>query len=466
MQSPRSSHHRRTTLISIVLVVVAMIAAACSSEGDTTTTSAPTATTTTTAPETTEGSDPLEAGPGVDLEAKTIALGVLADLSGSFASLTADVVDAQRVYWDQINESGGIAGWTVALEIVDTRNDVDRHLAAYDELRSEVIAISHATGSTVNLEALDRYIADDMIVIPMSWYSGWPFPEVDRRVMLEQYTNYCLEAMNATDFIAEMGGTSIAIVTADNAYGRDAGAGALEGAAFYDLDVRYDGTASVAEGQELSPVISSIVESNADWTFLATSPALGAEIMAGAARFGYAGMFLGATPSYDSRLLDSASAELYDSRFYQSAYVKAWGDPAPGNSAMMAAMRLAFPDRRPSDAFIVGWNAGVTMRAVLERAILRGDLTRVGIVAAANSLPEVDFGGAAPAQSYTGSPDEFVTRATAILQPDLQAYLAAGGVDQTISQPDATTGSVLVRDFTVGAAAADTSFDAPCLGTG
>ncbi|MDJ0791159.1 MAG: ABC transporter substrate-binding protein [Acidimicrobiia bacterium] len=441
--------------------------AACSSEpGDDPVPQATSSTTTSTTLDV-EGSDGdagLEAGVGVDVDSKTITLGVLADLSGSFASLAADVVDAQRVYWERINDEGGIAGWTVELEVADTRNDVLRHIEAYEQLRTEVLAISHATGSTANIEALGRYIDDDMVVIPMSWYSGWPFPFVDGRIMVEQYTNYCLEAVNAVDFVQSMGATSLNIVTDDNAYGRDAAAGAKVGSDFYGLVIGYDGTGSVAEGGELSPVIGAIVDSGADWTFLATNPALGAEIIAGAVRFGYEGLFIGATPSYDSRLLDSAAAELYDTRFFQSAYVTVWGDPAPGNMEMMAAMRLAYPDRRPSDAFIVGWNAGVTMRSVLERAVLRGDLTRSGVLAAASATPEVDFGGAAPTQRYAGSPDQFVTRETAIYQPDLDRYLAAGGVGQTISDPDATTGSVLVREFTASEAAVAASFTEPCFG--
>jgi hypothetical protein len=129
----------------------------------------------------------------------------------------------------------------------------------------------------------------------------------------------------------------------------------------------------------------------------------------------------------------------------------------------MDAMIAAYPDRRPSDAFIVGWNAGVTMRSVLSTAIRSGDLTRSSVLAIANSLESVSFDGSAPDQRYVGQPDEFVTRATAIYQPDLQAYLSAGGADQRLADPGATTGSVLVRDFTVGRFTESRGFTAPCV---
>ena len=110
-------------------------------------------------------------------------------------------------------------------------------------------------------------------------------------------------------------------------------------------------------------------------------------------------------------------------------------------------MAEAFPDRRPSDAFIIGWNAANAMRSVLEAAIAADDLTRAGVVEAANSIDQVTFGGSAPDQSYAGVPNDFVNRQSAIYKPSLEAYAAAGGINQTLSQTGATTGSVLVQDF-------------------
>jgi len=392
----------------------------------------------------------------------TITLGVLADLSGPYASLTADVVDAHLVFWDEVNAAGGVDGWTIDVEVADTRADVDRHREQYEAMRDDVLAISQSTGSSANAGSLGAYIEDEMMVIPMSWFSGWPFRTVDRGVMLEQNTNYCIEAMNMVGFASGMGATTLAIVTLDDVYGRDAGAGAAIAADFYDVAVVYDGTGAVTSSDELADVIGAIVDTDADWTYLATNASLSAQIIAGAVRFGYPGLFAGAVPSYDSRLLDSASAELFGTRYYQSAYSVGWGDDAPGNIVMMSAMADAFPDRRPSDAFIIGWNAAVAMRSVLAAAIRSDDLTRAGIVEAANSIDQVTFGGSAPDQSYVGIPDEFVNRQSAVFKPSLEAYAAAGGINQTLSQPNATTGSVLVQEFAASDAASAFRLSTPC----
>jgi hypothetical protein len=102
------------------------------------------------------------------------------------------------------------------------------------------------------------------------------------------------------------------------------------------------------------------------------------------------------------------------------------------------------------------------MHKVLETAIANLNLTPAGVVVAANSLTGVDFAGAQPNQSYAGTPNEYVQRSLAIYDPDLALYTAAGGAAQTLSQVDGTTGSVLVKDFFVGAAAEDHDFSAAC----
>jgi len=400
---------------------------------------------------------------GADPETKVISIGILADQTGLFSSLEADVVAGQSVYWDTVNAAGGIDGWTVRYVVEDTSSNTDQHLDKYDQMRKDVVAISLSTGSTANLEALDLYKQDSMLVIPLSWYSGWAIPSLDGGVMFEQDTNYCIEAMNILDFVNEMGGQSIALATFDDAYGQDAAAGVKKAIDFYGMQLRYDGTAAVVPGDDVTPVIQGIVSSDADWTFLATNPSLGAEILAGAVRNGYAGMFTGSVPSYDFRLLDQPVAPLYGTVYYQSAYTVRWGEDTAGNNAMMAAISEAFPDRRPSDGYIAGWNGALSMHQVLATAVANGDLTRAGVVSAANSIEEIDYGGSAPSHSYVGAPNDHVLRSLAIYKPDLDRYTAAGGSDQTLSQSDGTTGSVLVKDFFVGAMAEQYEFSRPCF---
>ncbi len=467
---------KRFSLLVLVLVF-ALVAAACSSDdgGDTTTTAGGTEETTTTTSggtdetTTTAGETPAEVMTdiGVDAENKVIKLGLLADLTGLFAATVTDITDATSVFWDQVNANGGLTdGWTVELVIEDTNYNVEQHMEKYAKLREEVVAITQSTGSPTSITMLPDAVTDDLVFTPLSWYSGWAIPEFDGGNALELNSNYCLEAMNLVSFMKDNGGQTIALATFPSDYGFDAGAGVKAAAEYYGMEVVYDGDGAVIPGQDQTPVIQGIVGSGADWTFLTTNPSIGAEILAGAVQAGYTGMFTGSVPTYDFRLLDSAAGPLYDAVYYQSSWGNLWGESSPGYDNMLAALQAAYPDRRPSDSFLLGWQESLAWQAVLEAAIASGDLTRAGVKAAANSLETVDFGGMAPNQSYAGTPNEFVTRETAVYDPDLATYTAAGGAEQTLSQAGSSTGSLPMTGWFASDAAKDYDFTAPCYSLG
>ncbi|MCJ7780713.1 MAG: ABC transporter substrate-binding protein, partial [Acidimicrobiia bacterium] len=202
--------------IFVLVLALALIAAACSSDSDdttttaaasggeetTTTTAAPSGdeeTTTTAATETTEA--PTEAPTeiktdfGVDLDAGTITVGQTADLTGPFAPLVNPILAGQQMYWAWVNANGGIGGLEVLMETRDTAYQVEQHIAAYDEIRDQVVAISHTTGSPQTLAIADALEEDSMIAVPATWYSGWTDTNIAPTV-LHTGAPYCLEAMS------------------------------------------------------------------------------------------------------------------------------------------------------------------------------------------------------------------------------------------------------------------------------
>ena len=193
-------------------------------------------------------------------------------------------------------------------------------------------------------------------------------------------------------------------------------------------------------------MITEIVASGADWVYMTTNPSIGAEILGGAFGAGFTGMWSGSTPTYDFRLLDTPVGPILDQVYYQSAYNVSWGTDVPGMAPLVAAMQDRFPDRRPSDAFVIGWNEAKVMEQILRLAAANGDMTRQGVIDAAQSIEEIELDGTAPNQTYAGDVNDYIVRATAIFKPDLATYTAAGGVDQKIAQ-GGTTGSILKEDF-------------------
>lgn len=452
--------------ILVILLALGLVAAACGSSDETTTTAAQAQQTTTTAAQetTTTGEEAagMKTGIGVDPDTMTIKLGALHDLTGPFSPLVIHINDAMQVYWDNLNAAGGIDGWMIDYIVEDTAYSVDTHLEKYEALRNEVLALTASTGTPTSVAALGAMKEDNMTFIPLSWYSGWAIPEFDGGLALELGTNYCIEAMNLMEFIRDKGGQTVALATDQGDYGQDAAAGVKLAAEFYGMDIVYDGEGAIVRGQEPTEVIASIVQSGADWAFLTTNPTTFATILGGSVQGGYQGMWTASGPSYNFALLDSAVGPIIDQVFYQSAYYVPWGSDAPGMVEMAEALRVAFPDRLPSDFFIVGWNEAIVMHQVLAEAIAAGDLTREGVANAVAAQTGVDYGGTQPDQSYSGTPNEYVTRESAILNPDLATYLAAGGAEQTLSQDDSTTGSLLEKEFFVSQAAQEFVFDAPC----
>jgi len=475
----------------VITMVLGMLVAACGGDGGDETTTAPPETdapATTAAPdtpdetepdETTDTTEPMDSEGDVTFDVgvteDTITVGLLADLTGAFAPLVQDIVAAQEVYWDIVNENGGIAGKTIEVEVLDTSYDPDQHRTQYEAMRDSVAIISQSTGSPHTANIIDLMLEDGLVAIPLSWYSGWGDPSIDQGTALEQQTNYCLEGMNVVEFLSNMyeedngEAPSWAVVSFPGEYGQDSAFGAKHAISELGLELAYDGEGLVtpAEDDPETEVITGIVESGADIVFATTNAGNLGVLMGGAAQAGYQGLWTGAVPSYDFRMLDTAVGPVLDASYFQPGYNVSWGTDVPGMADIVDAMLAARPDLRPSDAFVLGWLEGQTTEEVLRVAAESGDMTRNGIREAALSIEGLGFNGVAPDQSYSppDDPNSYVTREIAMFKPSLEAYEAAGGASQTIgSAPDGgTTGSELIADFFVGDVAASYDFQGACF---
>ncbi len=176
----------------------------------------------------------------------TIRIGLNADLSGAFAPLVTQIVDGQEAYWEIVNENGGIAGRQVELEIIDNAYDVPTHMENYAEMADTgdegVIMFSQSTGSPHTATSAPELVKDDLLAIPLSWYSGWAENSELGSNVMELYTNYCFEGMNGVEYLAGVNdATTIAIVSFPGEYGQDGAAGAKIAAEALGLEIVYDG---------------------------------------------------------------------------------------------------------------------------------------------------------------------------------------------------------------------------------
>ena len=458
-------------------VVLALAAAGCSGSdqsdpADTTTTStaAPTTTTTTTttaAPTTTTTTPAVDDGIETDgdtVTADTIYVGLLADLSGPLSDNDVDLVDAQLVFWSDLNESGGIAGRQVELLIADTGSDLAAHRAAYDRLQDRVVLFSHSSGTQNTAAIADDLVADDRLAVAASSYSGWADPGLAANV-IQTGSSYCIEAMNGLNAIAvahqEENGfpPTLAIAADGGVYGEDSAAGARILAETLQLEVRFDGTIDAL--RPTSAIGGEIATADADWTWLATDPSSTVEIVAAALSEGYAGAWSGAMPSFDPQLLATDLGDYLAENWLHSGLVSPLGAEVAGMSEVYATLADAYPDRYPNDDLVKGYLQFAAAKQILERAAELGDLTPGGLLAARADLEGVEFGGISPPTVFADNLNDAATRATALYRPNKDVFDDQGGLSATFAA-EAVSPYELVEPFFVSDVAAAYSFDGPC----
>ena len=123
-----------------------------------------------------------------------------------------------------------------------------------------------------------------------------------------------------------------------------------------------------------------------------------------------------------------------------------WGSDTPAHQAMEQAAGGKIP---ANDGYTFGWIWSYPLKAVLERAVQNGDLTRAGVRAAVTQVT-VDYEGALPDKTYNGEPNQTAVRQALIAKPDESAPL----------------GSSVLKDFFVGPTAEKFDFTKPCVAAG
>ena len=420
-----------------LLLVLGLVLAACGgdsgteTEGDdtTTTTAAPSGDDETTTTEATDDDEPMEIATdfGVDLEAGVIRVGLLSDLTGPFGPLVSAIVAGYQAYVDDVNANGGIEGLEVELIVRDTVYVVDNHIQFYNEIKDDVVAIGHSTGSPHTVALNADLQADGMLAIPLTWYSGWSDSSINSN-LLSHGQPYCVEAHNTIGYIVDEhldSPSTIAIASLPGDYGQDSAAGAKLAAEAAGLEIVYDGEAAIIPTDEsaITAVANGIASSGADIAWVATTPATFSAIFGQALAAGYQGTWSGPSPSWSPAFIapDSPIKDAISAAFVGGTYTAGWTtDGAEAFHPILEAAGLPL-----SDYYFEGIVEAKIIEAALRQAHANGDMTRQGVLDAAKSLDNVDFGGIAPSESYVGADNDRLQRSGYIFAPDPEG-LAAG----------------------------------------
>jgi ABC-type branched-subunit amino acid transport system substrate-binding protein len=445
-----------------LLLVLGLVLAACGDGdgGDTSTTAAEEEEVTTTAtpeeePTTTAAEDTggdVATDVGVDLEAGTITIGLLSDLSGPFAPLVTVINTGHELYWNSVNEAGGINGLNVELEVRDTAYVPDTHVQMYEELKSQVVAFGHSTGSPHTMAINPSLQADGILAIPLTWYSGWSDPAINAN-LVPHGTPYCIEAMNMIEYLTlqDPEATTIAIATNGGDYGLDSSAGAVMVAEALGLEVVYDGSGVIVatDPATLAEAATGIAGSGADLVWVTTDPTSFGGVYGQALAAGFSGaLWSGAGPSWNPALVapDSPIAEPLANDFYVSQYYAPWAAESPGNQMVRDLVEAA--GAPPLDYYAEGVIEATIMHQALLAAYDAGDMTQAGVLAAAKSLESVSFDGLAPDETYVGEPNDRLQRAQFISRPDPAGLAGGTSTGVTLVESEYTSPAAEAFEFT------------------
>ena len=331
-----------------------------------------------------------------------IYLGVLSDLSeGPFAALAVPITDAQRNYWKKVNESGGISGFDVDIDTYtkDTKYQPAEHAAAFQQIKSNVLALAQTLGTVNTAAILPDMDSLDMVGVPASWWSGYHFTSADKGLILENGYSYCTEAMAGLDWHTEQASKpeAVAAVGYPGDYGGDSAAGVqkwAEANGVGNVTVVPTGPNQVRGNQDA--VVSAVSNANPDVVVLAVGPAENAEIVGKLVAGGFSGSFLGSLPTWNPALLQSAAAPALLATYHHMSPSEQWDGSSDGVTAMKESLNDQLPK---NNGYIIGWVMNYPLHAALEAAAEKGDLTRAGVRSAVDGL-QVSFEGMVPDVTY------------------------------------------------------------------
>lgn len=356
--------HTRLATAAAVVAALALSATACSTKSGTDANSA--------------GGDGVKTGPGVT--EKTITLGALTDLTGPYASLGKSIVNAQQLYVDQLNASGGICGRTVKITVKDHGYDVQKAVSAFTETEPNVAAVSQMVGSPVVSSLQQELESKHLLTFPMAWASTL----LGREYVQVVGSTYDIDMINGVDFVARTAklkaGDKIGHVYFEGEYGENALAGATYAAKNRKLTIV--GQKIKPTDQDLTAQVTALKQAGVKAILISAGPRQTAALVGTAAAAGFAVPVLTSSPGFAPQLLATPVGPALEKMLQVVSPGPAFGADNPAMKKLADDYRAKYPKDLLDTGVVSGWNAISVLGEDLKAACRAKDLTREGIAAA------------------------------------------------------------------------------------
>lgn len=250
-----------TKLLSLVLCLAMLFSlAACASKDDTTTdTSSDTSDTADTADTTDTTSD----------GEKTVRLGLIGPMTGDYANYGTSTRDGAQIAVDEINEAGGVNGYTFVLDTQDSQGDPDSAVSAYGKLMDSGMNVSLGCVLSGEAQSVITAAVEDGILIVTPTSSAVACIEGNPNAFRVCF-NDAAQGTASADYIADNNlGTKIAVFYQSDI---DYSAGLYETfaaeAAAKGLEIVEEQTFTAGSNTDFSTQINAIRDSGCDLVFL------------------------------------------------------------------------------------------------------------------------------------------------------------------------------------------------------
>ncbi len=320
---------------------------------------------------------------GVGVTEDTITLGVLTDLTGVFAALGNDITNAHVLYWDQVNEDGGVCDRQVKLNVKDTGYVPQQGVQLYAGMKESVLAMQQTIGSPINTALESQYTADQIVNLPSAWARGLTNPPGS----IVPGATYDLESLNILGYAMDRGlikeGDTIGHIYFTGEYGENGLAGSehfteQHGMELVPAEIR-------PTDADMSAQITQFRSAGVDAIMLTTAPTQTASAATVSAAQGLDVPILGNNPVFAPGLLTGPAAQELMDRLLFAAPVSTF----KAHPDLLEQYRGRFDVETPSAGVITGYAMADIMHQVLEAACENGALTREGMLEAKQALEDV-----------------------------------------------------------------------------
>jgi ABC-type branched-subunit amino acid transport system substrate-binding protein len=332
----------------------------------------------------------VKAGPGVTAE--TIKLGILTDLSGTFAALGKPLTRATQLYWKQQNANGGVCGRKVNLVIKDHGYNPQRAVTLYRDLEPNIAALHQLLGSPVSVALLPSLDKDHMYTGLSAWT---PALVGDPNIQITGAT-YDLEMINGVDYLVEKGllhkGDTIGHIYFEGDYGE----GALKGSKYVAArqGLKLVEQKIKATDTDMSGPVSALKRAGVNAILMTTAPQQTASAAGVAKAQGLDVPIMSSGPGWAPQILATPAAGALKKNLFVSGSLAPFSLDKPGPTQVRNAWQKAYPNEPASGVSVdFGWANAKMMDEVLTKACANKDLSRQGIVTALHQISGEDLDG-------------------------------------------------------------------------